>query len=106
MRWSLLRLEARLRERAKAPPDESYTRWLLDKGPVGCAKKLGEEATELVIAAVSEADDRLVYEAADIMYHLLVLLMARKRSFSDVEAELRRREGISGLAEKAARTGK
>ncbi len=100
---SLDRLEARLRERATAPAGESYTRKLLDKGTRGCAKKFGEEAAELLIASVCEDDQRVVSEAADVMSHLLVLLMSRGLDFAAVEQELRRREGRSGLEEKAAR---
>lgn len=100
---SLNLLEARLRERAKAPPTESYTRQLLDKGTVKCAKKLGEEAVELIIASVSEGDERVVAECADVIYHMLVMLLSRGLSFSLVEEELQRREGKSGLQEKASR---
>ena len=66
-------------------------------------KKLGEELIETVIAATGESDERLVSEAADVVYHLVVLLLSRKLSFAMVEEELQRREGKSGLAEKAAR---
>jgi phosphoribosyl-AMP cyclohydrolase / phosphoribosyl-ATP pyrophosphohydrolase len=96
-------LEVRLNERAKASPQESYTRQLLDKGVGKCAKKFGEEALEAVIAAVGESDERLIAESADVMYHLLVLLMSRGLSFAAVEVELQRREDKSGLAEKASR---
>ncbi len=101
--WSLSLLESRLRERAKAPPEESYTRKLLDKGVNGCAKKLGEEVVELAMASVSEGFERVVAESADVVYHLLVLLLAQGIPFSMVEEELRRREGQSGLQEKASR---
>jgi phosphoribosyl-ATP pyrophosphohydrolase/phosphoribosyl-AMP cyclohydrolase len=102
--WTLRTLEGRLEERAKVSPAESYTRKLLDKGVRGCAKKFGEETTETVIAATSEADERLIAESADVMYHLLVLLMSRGLSFAAVEEELQRRENMSGLVEKAARS--
>ena len=103
MIWTIKRLEVRLGERAKASAQESYTRKLLDKGVGGCAKKLGEEAVEVIIAATSEDDTRLVAESADMMYHLLVLLMSRGLNFTAVEEELHRREAQSGLAEKAGR---
>jgi len=101
--FTLRDLEARLRERAGAPAAESYTRRLLDRGVSHCAKKFGEEAAEAVIAAVSEAPERLASEAADVLYHLLVLLAARGVSLADVEAELAARTRQSGLEEKAAR---
>ncbi len=84
--------------------DRSYTRQLLDAGPKRCAKKLGEEAVETVIAALAEDDDALRGEAADLIYHLLVLLECRGIAIDDVLAVLEGRMGTSGLAEKAART--
>jgi phosphoribosyl-ATP pyrophosphohydrolase len=89
--------------RAEAIAENSYTRTLLDKGVVRCAKKFGEEATEAVIAAVAEDDNALRGEAADVLYHLLVLLQARRVPLADVMAELERRTLQSGLQEKAAR---
>jgi phosphoribosyl-ATP pyrophosphohydrolase len=89
--------------RAEADAQSSYTRSLLDKGVARCAKKFGEEATEAVIAAVAENDDALRAEAADVLYHLLVLLRARQVPLADVMAELERRTAQSGLEEKAAR---
>ena len=91
---------ARRGERAST----SYTRRLLDGGPNLCAKKLGEEAVETVIAALSRDDDALKAEAADLLYHLLVLLECRGVALADVLAILERREATSGLAEKASRT--
>jgi phosphoribosyl-ATP pyrophosphohydrolase len=91
--------------RADASPDVSYTRKLLDRGVAHCAKKLGEEAVEAAIAAVGEDRDRVIAEAADVIYHLLVVLQARGIDFAEVEAELERRSTQSGLAEKAARRG-
>ena len=70
----LLQLAATIRARRDAPADASYSRQLLDAGPARCAKKLGEEAVEVVIAGVRESDDALKQEAADLIYHLLVLL--------------------------------
>ena len=89
--------------RAEADAPSSYTRSLLDKGVARCAKKFGEEATEAVIAAVAEDDAALVAEAADVLYHLLVVLRARKIPLGAVMAELERRTAQSGHAEKAAR---
>lgn len=97
-------LDARLAERAKASPDESYTARLLSKGTAKCAQKLGEEATEAVIAAVSGDTDELVKESADLIYHLLVLLRSEGVTLDAVMAELDGRTAQSGLAEKAART--
>ncbi len=96
-------LAERVKERAAASPETSYTRKLLDRGVAHCAKKLGEEAVETALAAVGEDDERLTAEAADLLYHLLVVLEARGIAFSDVEAALARRTGMSGLEEKAAR---
>jgi phosphoribosyl-ATP pyrophosphohydrolase len=89
--------------RAEADAQSSYTRSLIDKGVARCAKKFGEEATEAVIAAVAEDDSALTGEAADVLYHLLVMLRARGVPLSAVMAELERRTAQSGHAEKAAR---
>ena len=97
-------LAATIRARASASADQSYTRTLLDGGPEKCAKKLAEEAAETVIAAVSQDEKALTAEAADLLYHLLVLLEVRGVPFDAVLAELERRTGSSGLEEKAART--
>ena len=105
MSFTLNDLEKRIQERAKESPDRSYTRKLLDRGVAQCAKKLGEEAVETAIAAISEDRERLVAEAADLVYHLVVLLHARGISFADVEAELHGRTRQSGLEEKASRKG-
>lgn len=99
----LLQLAATIRERRAAAPDGSYTRQLLDAGPARCAKKLGEEAVETVIAAIGESDEALKGEAADLIYHLLVLLEVRGVALADVLAVLQKRQGVSGLKEKAER---
>lgn len=99
----LTRLEAILRERRSADPAHSYVAKLHAKGIAKIAQKLGEEAVETVIAALSEDDAALTGEAADLLFHLLVLLDARGLSFADVLSELERREGVSGVAEKAGR---
>lgn len=96
-------LERRVHERAQASPEVSYTRKLLDRGVAQCAKKLGEEAIETVLAAVEEDRARLIAEAADLIYHLLVVLEARGISLADVEAQLAERTRQSGLTEKASR---
>jgi len=96
-------LAATIAERAKADPESSWTAKLLAKGPEKCAEKFGEEAIEAVIEAVKGDRAKLTYEAADVLYHLLVMLEARDVALDDVLAELARRQGISGVAEKAAR---
>ena len=99
----LERLAATIRARRSAA-GSSYTRQLLDAGPIGCAKKLGEEAIETVIAGAGESEDKLKEEAADLLYHLLVLLESRGVSLEDVLSVLEQRSGTSGLEEKAGRT--
>jgi phosphoribosyl-ATP pyrophosphohydrolase len=101
--FSVHDLESRLKERAEASAEVSYTRRLLDRGPAHCAKKLGEEAIETVIAALAEDRHRLIAESADLLYHLLVVLQARGIAFAEVEAVLAERTVQSGLQEKAAR---
>jgi phosphoribosyl-ATP pyrophosphohydrolase len=99
----LTRLAATIAARKGADPDTSWTAKLLAKGPEKCAEKFGEEAIEAIIEAVRGDRARLTAEAADVIYHLLVMLAARDVTLADVLAELERREGTSGLAEKAAR---
>ena len=89
--------------RKGADPETSWTAKLLAKGPEKCAEKFGEEAVEAIIEAVKGDRARLTAEAADVIYHLLVMLAARDVALADVLAELERREGTSGLDEKAAR---
>lgn len=101
----LTKLAATIRARRSTAADKSYTRQLLDSGPERCARKLGEEAVETVIAGACQSDAALTAEAADLLYHLLVLLEARGIALDDVLAVLESRSGQSGLAEKAARTG-
>ena len=103
--FTLRDLEQRVQARAQARADASYTRTLLDRGVGYCAKKLGEEAIETVIAAVEEDRERLIAEAADLIYHLLVVLSARGIALADVEAVLAARTRQSGLREKASRKG-
>jgi phosphoribosyl-ATP pyrophosphohydrolase len=101
---ALTRLEATVAQRLSADPGESYVASLKARGLPAIARKLGEEATEAVVAALSGSDDELVAEAADVLFHLTVLLAAKGLSLALVMAELARREGTSGLAEKAARS--
>jgi phosphoribosyl-ATP pyrophosphohydrolase len=100
----LQQLAATVHARRSEAAASSYTRQLIDAGPERCAKKLGEEATETVIAALGADRQALAREAADLVYHLLVLLECRQVPWSEVLAELEARMGTSGLAEKAART--
>ena len=100
---ALARLAATIAARQGADPESSWTAKLLAKGPEKCAEKFGEEAIEAVIEAVRGDQARLTSEAADVIYHLLVMCAARGVTLDQIEAELARREGISGVAEKAAR---
>ena len=96
-------LAATIDARAASGGEASYTRKLLDKGAEHCAKKLGEEAVETVIAAVENDRDHLIAESADLLFHLLVLLKARGVKLDEVEAALAQRTSMSGLEEKASR---
>lgn len=102
-RFTVHDLAATIDARAASGGDASYTRKLLDKGAEHCAKKLGEEAVETVIAAIENDREHLIAESADLIYHLLVLLKSRGVSLKDVEAALGQRTSMSGLDEKAAR---
>jgi len=99
------RLYATIRARKKADKKSSYTAKLLSEGVQKCAKKLGEEAVEAAIAAVSKDKKALAAESADVLYHLLVLWAASGIKPDDVYAALKAREGKSGLQEKASRKG-
>lgn len=100
---TLARLGRRLAERSRADPDISYTAALVKGGREGLLKKIGEEATEVVIAGGGRDDAAVVAEVADLWYHTLVLLVQRGLGPEDVVAELARRSGVSGHEEKAAR---
>lgn len=100
---SLTDLAQTIEARKSADPDSSWTAQLFAKGPEKCAEKFGEEAVEAIIEAVKGDKDRLISEAADVVYHLLVMLAARGLTLADVERELTRREGQSGISEKAGR---
>jgi phosphoribosyl-ATP pyrophosphohydrolase len=101
--FTLADLEAIVAERAKASPEESWTAKLVARGKPKAAQKLGEEAVEAVIAAISEDDEGLIGESADLLYPLLVVLKLADIPLSAVMAELQRRTGQSGLKEKAGR---
>jgi phosphoribosyl-ATP pyrophosphohydrolase len=103
MAGTLERLEATIAARAGADPESSYVAKLNARGVGKIAQKLGEEAVETVIAGLGDDTDALVGEAADLLFHLMVLLGAKQVPLADVLAELDRREGTSGIAEKASR---
>ena len=95
--FTLHDLAARVKARAAARAEQSYTRQLLDQGVAHCARKFGEEAVETVVAAIGEDRERLIAETADLIYHLFVLLEARGVALADVEAALANRTAQSGL---------
>ena len=96
----LYRLAAIIKARRKARPEDSHTRRLLDEAPLKPAKKLGEEAVEVAIAAIAQDDKALVAETADLLYHLLVLLESRRITLDEVFAELERRMALTAVGEK------
>ena len=100
---TLTRLEATIAARRQADPSSSYVAKLNARGVPKIAQKVGEEAVEAVIAAMADDREGLVGEAADLLFHLMVLLAAKQVPLADVLAELDRREGVSGIAEKASR---
>ena len=97
------RLAATLEARKQAAPDSSYVAGLYAKGTDAILKKIGEEATEVVLAARDDQPEKIIYEVADLWFHTLVLLVHKGLKPADVLNELARREGLSGLAEKAGR---
>ena len=103
--FTIYDLERRVDERAAADPDVSYTRKLLDRGVAQCAKKLGEEAVELALAAVIESRERLIEETADLLYHLLVVLKARDIKLSEVETVLGARAARPGCRKRPRARG-
>jgi len=105
MASSLDHLEATIRDRRSGDPTTSYVARLTHEGRAKIARKLGEEAIETLVAALAGDRDATRSEAADLVFHLLVLLADMDLSFDDVVAELARREGVSGIAEKASRSG-
>ncbi len=100
---TLSRLFATIAARAAADPASSHTAAMLAKGRAKCAEKFGEEAVEAIVAAASGDRAGLVHEAADVLYHLQVMLRAADVAWPEILAELERREGRSGIAEKASR---
>lgn len=104
MSETLSHLEATIAQRLTASPEESYVAKLHARGIGKIAQKVGEEATETIIAALSGDDKELVGEAADLLFHLIVLLAEKGVPLDAVYAELERREGTSGIAEKASRS--
>jgi phosphoribosyl-ATP pyrophosphohydrolase len=102
-RFTIHDLAVTIDARAASGGEASYTRKLLDRGPEHCAKKLGEEAVETVIAAIENNRDHLIAETADLLFHLLVLLKSRGVTLEEVETALAQRTAMSGLEEKAAR---
>lgn len=103
MRTTLFDLERTILQRRQADPSQSYVAQLAAKGRGKIAQKVGEEAVETVIAAMASDRDGAIGESADLLFHLLILLADLDISLDDVLNELDRREGVSGLAEKAAR---
>ena len=97
-------LSATIESRKTASPDSSYVAKLFHKGANSILKKIGEEATEVVIAAKDENREQIVYESADLLFHLMVMLARYDLTLADVAEELARREGLSGLVEKASRS--
>lgn len=103
MTHAIERLAATIEERKSSPADASWTAKLLAKGADKCAEKFGEESIEAIIACAKNDRENLKYEAADVIYHLGVMLAARDITLGEVMDELDRRAGVSGIAEKAAR---
>jgi len=101
---TLARLEATIADRRRADPDTSYVASLAARGLPVIARKFGEEAVEAVVAALAQDREELVGEAADVLFHLLVMLAEKNVTLTEVKAELDRREGVSGLEEKANRS--
>lgn len=99
-------LEAIIAERMQQSPDASYVAKLNDKGLDTILKKIGEEATEVVIAAKDNEKQSVIYESCDLLFHLMVLLGNKGIQMDEIRVELQRRLGVSGLVEKAARTNK
>ena len=99
------RLFATISARKGADPEASWTAKLLSKGPEKCAEKFGEEAIEAIIEAVKGDRDKLISEGADVLFHFCVMLAARDVTLDEIMDELARRDGTSGLAEKAGREG-
>ncbi len=102
----LTRLEAEIASRKGADPSTSYTASLFHRGDDTILKKVGEEAVEFILAAKEDDTDHLIAEAADVWFHMLVMMSAKGLGASDILSELERREGVSGHTEKASRDNK
>jgi len=100
----LTRLEAEIASRKEADPESSYTASLFHGGDDAILKKVGEEAVEFILAAKEDDKDHLIAEAADVWFHMLVMMSAKGLGASDILSELQRREGVSGHVEKASRS--
>jgi phosphoribosyl-ATP pyrophosphohydrolase len=100
----LIRLAAIIKSRRTARPEDSHTRRLLDEAPLKPAKKLGEEAVEVAIAALVQDKEALIGETADMLYHLLVLLESREVTLAEVFNELERRMALTAVGEKRQKT--
>ena len=100
----LSRLAATIKSRRTARPEDSHTRRLLDEAPLKPAKKLGEEAVEVAIAAIAQDEKALIAETADMLYHLLVVLESRGVSLGEVLDELERRMALTAVGEKRQKT--
>ena len=101
---TLSRLAAIIKSRRQARPEDSHTKRLLDEAPIKPAKKLGEEAVEVAIAALAQDDKALIGETADLLYHLLVVLESRGIALDDVLGELERRMALTAVGEKKQKT--
>ena len=99
----LERLDLTIQRKTKESPNKSHTAKLLKKGTEKCAEKFGEEAIELIVASVKKKKKEIIGEAADALYHMLVLLRSKNISINEVLSELASREGISGIEEKRKR---
>jgi len=99
----LQRLSEVLEERKTANPDSSYVARLYQKGTNSIAKKIGEEATEMIVASKDGERDQVIYEAADLIFHTMVMLTHLNINFTEILDELARREGLSGIDERASR---
>jgi len=100
----LITLEQILEQRKSAPANSSYVSSLYNKGTDQILKKIAEESAEVIMAAKEEDSDKIIYEVADLWFHTMVLLRHQNIAFSDIEEELMRRYGVSGLTEKLNRT--
>ncbi len=106
MNQILEKLDSTIKRRITEAPKNSHTAKLFKKGPEKCAEKFGEEAIELIVASVKNKKKEIIGEAADVLYHMCVLLRSKNISIQEVLAELVSREGVSGIEEKRKRESK